>query len=156
MRSQIQFSREGDPLYHIAEYIIILTGREHRARFMGHDVYRTADFDILPLNSNVSTQNAPHPVERHLLALVRSHLLGGHFLFSYSWDLSTRLQTQWSESGNRHETSLWEQVNGIAWTQMFVSDSLQGGRQVFLEQVRRSCYPSSEALTTSLGSCSQG
>lgn len=80
---------------------------------MGHDVYRAADFDILPLNPNVSAQNAPHPVERHLLALVRSHLLGGHFLFSYGWDLSTRLQTQWGEREDGHERSLWEQVNGL-------------------------------------------
>lgn len=105
------FLISGDLHSTIAEYIIILTGREHRVRFMGHDVYRAADFDILPLNPNVSAQNAPHPVERHLLALLRSHLLGGHFLFSYGWDLSTRLQTQWRERESNLEKSLWEQVN---------------------------------------------
>lgn len=94
---------------------------------MGHDVYRAADFDILPLNPNISAQNAPHPVERHLLALVRSHLLGGHFLFSYGWDLSTRLQTQCSERDNSHESPLWEQVNGIIWIKVFTPDSSQGG-----------------------------
>lgn len=83
---------------------------------MGHDIYRAADIDILPLNSNISAQNAPHPVERHLLALVRSHFLGGHFLFSYGWDLSTRLQIQWSEKVNNHERSLWEQVIVMIWT----------------------------------------
>lgn len=80
---------------------------------MGEDIYRVADIDILPLNSNVPAQNAPHPVERHLLALVRSHFLGGHFLFSYGWDLSTRLQVQRCEKENNRERSLWEQVTAI-------------------------------------------
>lgn len=103
-----------------AEYVIILTGREHRARFMGHDIYRIADIDMIPLNSNVSAQNPPHPIERHLLALVRSHFLGGHFLFSYGWDLSTRLQTQWAEQENNCEKSLWEQVNTVSQTKFFL------------------------------------
>lgn len=110
-----------------AEYIIILTGREHRARFMGHDIYRVADIAILPLNSNVSAQNGPHPVERHLLALVRSHFLGGHFLFSYGWDLSTRMQMQWSEKANNREKSLWEQVNVMTSTKIMALSISQGG-----------------------------
>ncbi|KAI9572765.1 SacI homology domain-containing protein [Boletus coccyginus] len=108
----------------LSEYIIILTGREHRARFMGHDVYRAADFDIIPLNPNVSAQNAPHPVERHLLALVRSHLLGGHFLFSYGWDLSIRLQTQLGERVNSDERSLWEQADDRFFWNKFLQSRL--------------------------------
>jgi hypothetical protein len=95
----------------VAEYVIVMTGREHRARFMGHDIYRAADFDILPLNPNVSVQNPPNPVEGHLLALVRSHLLGGHFLFSYGWDLSRRLQAQWQDRDNEEKKALWEVVS---------------------------------------------
>jgi hypothetical protein len=99
------------PIYIAAEYVIVMTGREHRARLMGHDIYRAADFDILPLNPNVSVQNPPHPVEGHLLALVRSHLFGGHFLFSYGWDLSRRLQAQWQDRDNEGKMALWEVVS---------------------------------------------
>ena len=88
-----------------------MTGREHRARLMGHDIYRAAEFDILPLNPNVSVQNPPHAVEGHLLALVRSHLLGGHFLFSYGWDLSRRLQVQWQNREMDERKALWEAVS---------------------------------------------
>ncbi|KAI6133244.1 SacI homology domain-containing protein [Pisolithus croceorrhizus] len=83
----------------LSEYVVIMTGREHRARFMGHDIYRAADFDILPLNPN-----------GHLLALVRAHLFGGYFLFSYTFDLSRRLQAQWSESESDTTRPLWKQV----------------------------------------------
>ncbi|KAF8446152.1 SacI homology domain-containing protein [Boletus edulis BED1] len=108
----------------LSEYIIILTGREHRTRFMGHDIYRAADFDILPLNPNVSVQNPPHPVERHLLALVRSHLHSGHFLFSYGWDLTTRLQAQWAERENSNERSLWEQADDRFFWNKFLQSRL--------------------------------
>lgn len=96
-----------------AEYIVVMTGREHRARFMGHDIYRAADFDILPLNPNITVQYPSHPVEEHLLALVRAHLSGGHFLFSYTYDLSRRLQAQWNEKESDATRPLWKQVCGI-------------------------------------------
>jgi hypothetical protein len=117
-----------------------MTGREHRARLMGHDIYRAADFDILPLNPNVPAQSPPHPVEGHLLALVRSHLLGGQFLFSYAWDLSRRLQTQWNEREDDEKSALWEQVSLVFPSTVIMSDSILGGRQVLLEQVHIPCF----------------
>jgi len=89
----------------------VLTGREIRGRLKGHDVYRATDFEILPLNPNVSIHNPPHPVEGHLLALVRSHLYGGFFLFSYGWDLTRRLQAQWETQEEDEDRGFWEVVS---------------------------------------------
>ncbi|KIK96513.1 hypothetical protein PAXRUDRAFT_825876 [Paxillus rubicundulus Ve08.2h10] len=108
----------------LSEYIIIMTGREHRARLMGHDIYRAADFDILPLNPNVPGQSPPHPIEGHLLALVRSHLLGGQFLFSYVWDLSRRLQTQWNGREDDEKSALWEQADDRFFWNKFLQSRL--------------------------------
>ncbi|OJA20427.1 hypothetical protein AZE42_09470 [Rhizopogon vesiculosus] len=125
-------SRYGKTIYGIlgmislalSEYVIVMTGREHRARLMGHDIYRAADFDILPLNPNVSVQNPQHPVEGHLLALVRSHLLGGYFLFSYGWDLSRRLQVQWQDQENQERKALWEVTDDRFFWNKFLQSRL--------------------------------
>lgn len=108
----------------LSEYIVIMTGREHRARFLGHDIYRAADFDILPLNPNVSAHNPSHPVEGHLLALVRAHLSGGYFLFSYTFDLSRRLQAQWSESKSDATRPLWKQADDRFFWNKFLQSRL--------------------------------
>ncbi|KAI6136821.1 SacI homology domain-containing protein [Pisolithus sp. B1] len=108
----------------LSEYVVIMTGREHRARFLGHDIYRAADFDILPLNPNVSAQNPSHPVEGHLLALVRAHLFGGYFLFSYTFDLSRRLQAQWSESESDTTRPLWKQADDRFFWNKFLQSRL--------------------------------
>ncbi|TFK76793.1 hypothetical protein BDN72DRAFT_783263 [Pluteus cervinus] len=92
----------------LSEYLIVSTGRELRGRLMGHEIYRAADFDILPLNPNVNVQNPPHPVEAHYLALVKSHLSGGNFLFSYTWDLSRRLQAQHHFREKDAQKAMWE------------------------------------------------
>ncbi|THH19070.1 hypothetical protein EUX98_g8842 [Antrodiella citrinella] len=92
----------------MSEYVIILTGREQKGRLMGQHIYHATDYDILPLNPDVSTTNPPNAVEAHLQALVRSHLAGGYFLFSYSWDLTRRLQAQWSSIEGDKEKQLWE------------------------------------------------
>lgn len=78
---------------------------------MGHNVYRATDYDILPLNPDVSVQNPPNTVESHLLALVRSHLYGGYFLYSYGWDLTRRLQAQWQTLKDDAGKALWEVVS---------------------------------------------
>ncbi|KAK0245926.1 SacI homology domain-containing protein [Armillaria nabsnona] len=108
--------RSGRPVYGIlgtialsmSEYVIIITGREPRGRIAGQDVYRATDFDMLPLNPNISVQHPPHPVEGHLLALLRSHLYGGVFLFSYGWDLTRRLQLQWEHREHDANKASWE------------------------------------------------
>ena len=93
-----------------AEYIIVLTGRELLGRLMGHNIYRATDYDVLPLNPDVSAQNPPTAVEAHLLALVKSHLTNGSFLFSYECDLTRRLQAQWQDLRNDNGRDLWEVV----------------------------------------------
>jgi len=77
---------------------------------MGHDIYRATEFDILPLGI-VSAYIPPHPVESHLLALVRSHLNGGNFLFSYTWDLTRRLQVLRGAEESDAGKSFWEVVS---------------------------------------------
>ena len=64
----------------------------------------------MPLNPDVSVQNPSHPVEAYLLALVKSHLNGGSFFFSYTWDLTRRLQVQWLEEKADAGKALWEAV----------------------------------------------
>ncbi|KAF8905440.1 inositol/phosphatidylinositol phosphatase [Gymnopilus junonius] len=91
----------------LSEYVIVLTGRTLQGQFMGHDIYRATEFDILPLAA-VSTYVPPHAVEAHLLGLVRSHLNSGNFLFSYTYDLTRRLQMQWETREADAGRALWE------------------------------------------------
>lgn len=107
-----------------AEYIIVLTGRELLGRLMGRNIYRATDFEILPLNPDVSVQNPPTAVEAHLLALVKSHLTSGHFLFSYEWDLTRRLQAQWEDLRDDNGQALWELVRPPARTSISAPNNL--------------------------------
>lgn len=124
--------RSGKPLYGIiglislslSEYVIVISGRELQARLMGHDIYRATEFDLLPLNPNVSAHNPPHAVEAHLLALVRSHLYGGNFLFSYTWDLTRRLQAQSQKHENEAGKSLWEVADDRFFWNRFIQTRL--------------------------------
>jgi len=95
---------------YIAEYVVVVTGRELQGRLMGHDVFRPTEFDFLPLNHRVSASNPSHPVEAHLLALLRSHLQGGFFLFSYTYDLTRRMQAQWDTRASDADKTYWEVV----------------------------------------------
>ncbi|KAL0576576.1 Phosphoinositide phosphatase sac1 [Marasmius crinis-equi] len=92
----------------LSEYIVIITGRELQGSLMGHEIYKASDFDILPLNPTVNVQNPPHPVEAHLLALLRSHLNSSVFYFSYGWDLTRRLQAQYETREKDVDRALWE------------------------------------------------
>jgi phosphatidylinositol 4-phosphatase len=80
---------------------------------MGQDVYRATDFDILPIGSNASVTHPAHPVEAHLLALVKSHLKNGYFLFSYTWDLTRRMQAQWESREKDQGKAMWEVVSTV-------------------------------------------
>lgn len=118
-----------------AEYLILITGRELRGRLMGHDVYRAIEFDILPMNPNGSVASPPHPVEGHLLALLRSHLNGGVFLFSHGWDLTRRLQAQWETQQEDQDKGRWEVVCRVVSEYAPHAHGRTGRRQIFLEQV---------------------
>ncbi|KAI0828341.1 SacI homology domain-containing protein [Trametes gibbosa] len=89
-------------------YIIVITGRELRGHIMRQNIYRATEYDILPLNPDVSVQTPPNAIETHLLALVRSHLQGGSFYFSYAWDITRRLQAQWATIQQDGDKPLWE------------------------------------------------
>ncbi|KAH9487075.1 hypothetical protein JR316_0001141 [Psilocybe cubensis] len=90
---------------------------------MGHDIYRATEFDILPLAS-VSAYVPPHPVEAQLLGLVRSHLNGGNFLFSYTWDLTRRLQVQWDSREADAGKAFWEVVDDRFFWNRFLQTKL--------------------------------
>ena len=114
-----------------AEYLILLAGRELQGRFMGHEIYRATQFEILPLHPNASVEDPPHPVEAHLLSLVRSHLQTGTFLFSYTWDLTRRLQSHWK--GQDEGKGMWELVGLLLSGPDTRLTFLIGRRQIFLE-----------------------
>lgn len=90
--------------------MVTITGRESRGRIAGHDIYKASEFDVLPLNPNISIHHPPHPVEGHLLALLKSHLASGTFLFSYGWDLTRRLQAQWETRVEDEHKPFWQTV----------------------------------------------
>ena len=95
-----------------ADYLIVITGRAIQGQLMGHDIYQATDFDFLPLRA-LSLQTPPHPVEAHLIALVRSHLHGGNFVFSYTWDLTRRLQIQWDNREEDASKAFWQVVRKL-------------------------------------------
>ncbi|KAG8746619.1 hypothetical protein FRC10_004221 [Ceratobasidium sp. 414] len=86
-----------------SDYLIVITNRERRGSLFGNPVYRATDFAVLPL----ALAPVDHPVEKHLLALVRTHLKTGVFWFSYGWDLTTKLQNKQPGSTK----PLWEQAS---------------------------------------------
>jgi len=90
------------------EYLIIITGRELRGHLLGHPIYRAVDFDILPLDPGISASKPSHPVETHLLALVRTHLNCGQFLYSYEFDVTRRLQAQYVARQKDEDMPMWE------------------------------------------------
>lgn len=49
-----------------------------------------------------------YPGENYLVGLLRKHLEDGVFWFSYSWDLTRRLQAQYKDGGSTK--GLWEVV----------------------------------------------
>jgi hypothetical protein len=80
---------------------------------LGHPVYRAVDFDILPLDPGISVSKPSHPVETHLLALVRTHLNHGQFLYSYEFDVTRRLQAQYVARQKDEDMPMWGTVSVI-------------------------------------------
>ncbi|KAF7978915.1 hypothetical protein HWV62_44443 [Athelia sp. TMB] len=123
------------------EYIIVLTGREKQGVLMGQEVYRATEFDILPLNPNISAQHPPHAVEGHLLALIRSHLKSSFLLLSYGWDLTTRLQAQWAAQDRAKGKALWETTTDSFGTTFDIRPSFLNGHHIKICLIsRRSRY----------------
>jgi hypothetical protein len=94
----------------LAEYLIVITDRERFGGISTNDIWHAKEFEIIPLDPNMSVQNPSHPVEAYLLALVKSHLNGGSFFFSHTWDLSRRLQVQWLSEKADVGKAMWEVV----------------------------------------------
>ncbi|KAJ6627294.1 SacI homology domain-containing protein [Mycena sp. CBHHK59/15] len=93
------------------------------ARRSGKIVYGILGMISLSL-LNINIFNPPHPVEAHLLALVRSHLMSGVFLFSYGWDLTRRLQAQWETREKDADRPFWETVDDRFFWNKFIQSRL--------------------------------
>ncbi|KAJ7630572.1 SacI homology domain-containing protein [Roridomyces roridus] len=108
----------------LSDYVVVISEREFKGRLLGHDIYRATDFELLPLSQNINVANPPHPVEAHLIALVRSHLLGGSFLFSYDWDMTRRLQAQWETREQDTSKAFWETADDRFFWNKFLQTRL--------------------------------
>lgn len=87
------------------------------------------DFDILPLDPGISASKPSHPVETHLLALVRTHLNSGQFLYCYEFDVTRRLQAQYVAREKDEGKPMWETV-GVALSEDTTSASSLALRQM--------------------------
>ncbi|EJD55532.1 inositol/phosphatidylinositol phosphatase [Auricularia subglabra TFB-10046 SS5] len=103
-----------------SDYLIIITGRELKTRFMGHDIYQATDFKVLPLD----THAYEHPAEGHLLALVQTHLSSGLFWFSYTFDITRRLQAHWVSAQDDADKALWETADDRFFWNKFLQSRL--------------------------------
>ncbi|KIY51304.1 hypothetical protein FISHEDRAFT_64308 [Fistulina hepatica ATCC 64428] len=108
----------------LSEYVIVITAREPKGTILGNAVYRATQFELLPLNPAVNLSSPLHPVESHLLGLVRSHLDSGSFWLSYTGDLSTRLQVQWEQAVEREKLRLWEKADDRFFWNRFLQTRL--------------------------------
>lgn len=73
-------------------------------------------------------------MEIHLLALVRSHLSSGHFLYSYEFDVTRRLQAQYVARENDESKPMWETVRiALSGRRLLSHVQRSGGREVLLE-----------------------
>lgn len=116
-----------DPLK--AEYLVVISKRELKGQLFGHNIYRAAGFELLPLQSS---SNPPQVTERYLLSLIKSHLNGSLLWFSYDWDMTRRLQAQYVARPGDAGKALWESVMSVA--SLLVSYWFISGRwQIFLE-----------------------
>ncbi|KAL5535134.1 SAC1 [Sanghuangporus sanghuang] len=104
----------------ITDYVVVMTGLEFKGELLGHEIFRATKFDLLPVNPDVEPEF--YPAEHYLTGLLRKHLEEGLFWFSYTWDLTRRLQAQWSDSGDGKY--LWEVADDRFFWNKFLQSRL--------------------------------
>ncbi|KAL5495670.1 SAC1 [Sanghuangporus weigelae] len=104
----------------ITDYVVVMTGLEFKSELLGHEIFRATKFDLLPVNPDVEPEL--YPAEHYLTGLLRKHLEEGLFWFSYTWDLTRRLQAQWSDSGDGKH--LWEVADDRFFWNKFLQSRL--------------------------------
>ncbi|EJT97779.1 hypothetical protein DACRYDRAFT_71440 [Dacryopinax primogenitus] len=105
-----------------ADFLIVITNRARHGRLIGSEIYLATDFKVLPIPSTAnSAQLLDHPVEKRLLTLVKNHLDSGKFWFSYGWDLTRRLQSQWGDVKVEGE-GLWRKCDERFWWNRYLSE----------------------------------
>jgi hypothetical protein len=96
-------------LFPTADFLILITDSELKGHFVGHEIYRATQYKVLPIAPHLSTTHLlNHPIEKRLLALVHSHLYSAIFHYSYTYDLTRRMQAQWAARGEDAKKAPWE------------------------------------------------
>ncbi|KAK0530681.1 Phosphoinositide phosphatase sac1 [Tilletia horrida] len=76
------------------EFLIVITSRSRVATLFGKPIYLATDFRVLPISSSVKSNLLSNPVEKALLAMLKTHLYSAPFYFSYGVDLTNSFQRQ--------------------------------------------------------------
>jgi len=76
------------------EFLIVITSRSQVASLFGQPIYLATDFRVLPISSSVKSSLLSNPVEKALLAMLKTHLYSAPFYFSYGVDLTNSFQRQ--------------------------------------------------------------
>lgn len=110
-----------------ADFLILITDSEYKGTVLGHEVYKATNYKVLPIAPTLTTnQLLNHPIEKQLLALVHSHLYAGTFHFSYTYDLTRRVQAQWVSQKEGHEDGKapWQVADQRFFWNAFVQSKL--------------------------------
>lgn len=94
----------------IADYLVAITGRQLHGQLHGNTIYRATGYELLPLQALMSTNVS---AEAYLIALLRSHLNSSYLCFSYTLDLTRRLQAQFVVRPADVDKALWETVKTL-------------------------------------------
>ncbi|KAF8317564.1 hypothetical protein DL93DRAFT_2165436 [Clavulina sp. PMI_390] len=79
------------------EYLVVITGRAAiRGRINDHTLYHATEFRVLPVATPASNHLMDHPVEKHLVDLVEKHLADSVLWFSYGFEITRTLQSQYA------------------------------------------------------------
>ncbi|KAE8253923.1 hypothetical protein A4X13_0g3609 [Tilletia indica] len=76
------------------EFLVVITSRSRVASLFGQPIYLATDFRVLPISSSVKSNLLSNPVEKALLAMLKTHLYSAPFYFSYGVDLTNSFQRQ--------------------------------------------------------------
>jgi hypothetical protein len=80
-----------------ADYLIFITGRKRVAKLFDSEAFLATDFAVYPVdptpNGTTEWLTQGNTQEKTLLGLLKAHLYGGPYYFTYGdWDITTRLQ----------------------------------------------------------------
>ena len=108
-----------------ADFLILITDSEVQGHLVGHEVYRATQYKVLPIAPHLTTtQLLNHPIEKRLLALVHSHLYSATLHYSYTCDMTRRMQAQWVDQEMDASKAPWEAADTRFFWNYHVSTKL--------------------------------